>query len=154
MYLKLGLLIIITIYFAYDVIVDLLTDEQFEIDILIEAFMFSAATTLLVTEILKNQRVTVALEETQIHNKLLSSQLSDIIESRLSSWNLTKAESETAWLLIKGFSINEISKVRHVKEKTVHHQLTSIYSKSKTRNRSDFTSQFIQALFDASQQSK
>lgn len=152
MRLKFILLAIIILFFAYDVAIDLFTEEQF--DSLIEALMFTAATALLVMEIRRTQRITVALKEVQQHNRLLSSQLSELVESKFNGWKLTKIESDTAWLLIKGFSISEISTLRDVREKTVHHQLTSIYSKSDTRNRSDFTSQFIQALFDATRREK
>jgi len=152
MQLKIILLAVLILYFAYDVVVDMFTEPGFGADNLIEAAMFTAAAILLIMEIRSMQRLTAEFEEVQLKNKFLSSQLSDMIESKFSDWNLTKAESETAWLLIKGFSISEISRLRDVKEKTVHHQLTSIYGKSNTRNRSDFTSQFIQALFDASHQ--
>lgn len=150
MRLKIILLVILILYFAYDVIIDMMAEPGFGADNLIEAAMFSAAAILLILEIRSMQQLTVAFKEIQDQNKVLSSQLSDMIESRFSGWNLTTAESETAWLLIKGFSISEISRLRDVKEKTVHHQLTSIYAKSNTRNRSDFTSLFIQAMFDGS----
>lgn len=142
------LLIILASYFAYDVFGDLFFFEGLSMELLLEATMFFAATTLLAQEIRKNKRVSKALLEVTEHNQYLSSQLNELIESKFVEWKLTKAESETAWFLIKGFSINEIADLRNVSDKTVHHQLTSIYSKSDTRNRSEFVSKFIQKLFD------
>lgn len=153
MRLKTFLLIIIVCYFAFDVIFDIFT-EEIQLELLFEAIMFFIASTLLVQEIRKNQHLSEALIKVKQQHKLLSTQLNELIESKFVEWKLTKAETETAFLLIKGFSISEIAILRDVKEKTVHHQLTSIYSKSSTRNRSEFSSEFFQMLFEAGQQSE
>ena len=86
MRLKFIILTIIILYFAYDVVIDLFTDDEFEIDILIETLMFTAATVLLILEIRRTQRMTVAFEEVQQHNRLLSSQLSDLIEVKFNDF--------------------------------------------------------------------
>ncbi len=145
---KFLLLGIILLVFGYETVADPLLDEEFDLETLLEGTVFVAASVMLVREVLNNLRIQKTVKAVQQQNYKLSIKLSDLIESSFENWSLTRAERETAWLLIKGFSISEIALLRKVKDKTVHHQLTSIYAKSETRNRSEFTSNFIQLIFD------
>src|SRR5690606_30946534 len=56
--------------------------------------------------------------------------LSRAIDEQLTRWNLTKAEKEVAFLLLKGFSLKEIADIRKTSEKTARTQSTSIYFKA------------------------
>ena len=46
-----------------------------------------------------------ALDEAEARLARLSADLADYISGRFRNWGLTGAETETAWLLLKGFSI-------------------------------------------------
>jgi DNA-binding NarL/FixJ family response regulator len=72
--------------------------------------------------------------------------LSVEIEKQLSEWNLTTAEKEIAFLLLKGYSIKEIASLRSTSTKTVRTQTNAIYSKSGLHGRSDLSAFFLEDL--------
>jgi DNA-binding NarL/FixJ family response regulator len=76
----------------------------------------------------------------------LKSELAEKVSAQLKIWSVSKAESEVAWLIIKGFSFSEIATIRKVTEKTVRRQATNIYKKSNTTNRAEFTAEFLSEL--------
>lgn len=72
--------------------------------------------------------------------------LSIAIDEQLSRWNLTAAEKDVAFLLLKGLSLKEISNVRQTSEKTARAQSLAIYSKSGLSGRSELAAFFLEDL--------
>jgi DNA-binding NarL/FixJ family response regulator len=72
--------------------------------------------------------------------------LSVKIEDQFKYWNLTQAETEVGFLLLKGFSLKEIADVRNTKLKTVQQQSQSIYQKTKLGSRSELAAFFLEDL--------
>ncbi|HYX36444.1 MAG TPA: helix-turn-helix transcriptional regulator [Oligoflexus sp.] len=65
---------------------------------------------------------------------------------QFSVWNLTAAEKETAFLLLKGLSLKDIAVVRNVSEKTVKQHNLTIYQKSGLAGRAELSAFFLQDL--------
>ncbi len=72
--------------------------------------------------------------------------LSGAIDSQLERWNLTDAEKEVAFLLLKGLSLKEVASVRSTSEKTARVQSTAIYAKSGLTGRSELAAFFLEDL--------
>lgn len=72
--------------------------------------------------------------------------LSIKIENQFLDWKLTPAEQEVGFLLIKGFSLKEISDFRQTKLKTTQQQAQTIYQKSGLGNRSELAAFFLEDL--------
>ena len=70
----------------------------------------------------------------------------ELINSQINLLKFTAAETDIAWLLIKGTSYKEIAKFRNVSERTVNQQVTSIFKKSNVSNRHEFITGFIEDL--------
>ena len=68
------------------------------------------------------------------------------ISSQFDRWNLTVSESEVAYLLIKGLSLEEIAGVRDSKPKTVRQHATNIYAKAGLRGRHELAAYFLEDL--------
>lgn len=80
------------------------------------------------------------------HSKKYLEGLSLSIDSQLSKWELTKAEKEVAFLLLKGFSLKEIAIIRKTAEKTARAQSATIYSKAGLSGRSQLSAFFLEDL--------
>jgi DNA-binding CsgD family transcriptional regulator len=72
--------------------------------------------------------------------------LSVKIEGQFKHWNLTQAETEVGFLLLKGFSLKEIADIRNTKLKTVQQQSQAIYQKTKLGSRSELAAFFLEDL--------
>lgn len=72
--------------------------------------------------------------------------LSLAIDEQLNKWELTNAEKEVAFLLLKGFSSKEIAEVRNTAEKTARVQSMAIYAKSGLGNRAELSAFFLEDL--------
>jgi DNA-binding CsgD family transcriptional regulator len=72
--------------------------------------------------------------------------LSKAIDQQLNVWNLSAAEKEVAFLLLKGMSLKEIADIRKTAEKTARVQSMSIYSKSGLAGRSELSAFFLEDL--------
>ena len=72
--------------------------------------------------------------------------LSLSIDTQLSKWELTKSEKEVAFLLLKGFSLKEISDIRKTTEKTARAQSTAVYAKAGISGRSQLSAFFLEDL--------
>lgn len=70
-----------------------------------------------------------------------------IIEEQFKTWNLTSAECDVGWFLLKGLSLKEIANARGTSEATVRQQAHSIYAKSGTNSRSDFAAFFLEDFY-------
>ncbi len=83
-----------------------------------------------------------------MHNHIYVNGLSIAIKNQFNAWKLTKAETEVAWLVVKGLSFSKIAELREVSEKTVHQQISSVYKKSKSKNRHEFVSGFLEEFIN------
>lgn len=72
--------------------------------------------------------------------------LSEAIDQQLSVWNLSRAEKEVAFLLLKGLSLKEIAEIRNTSEKTARAQSLAIYSKAGLSGRSELAAFFLEDL--------
>ena len=69
--------------------------------------------------------------------------LSQAIDTQLQQWELTAAEKEVAFLLLKGLSLKEIAEARRTSEKTSRAQSQAVYSKSGLSGRSELAAFFL-----------
>lgn len=72
--------------------------------------------------------------------------LSRAIDQQLTKWNLTAAEKEVAFLLLKGLSLKDIADVRKTSEKTARAQSMAIYAKAGLSGRSELSAFFLEDL--------
>lgn len=72
--------------------------------------------------------------------------LSRAIDLQLNKWNLTSAEKEVAFLLLKGLSLKEIAEIRKTTEKTARVQSMAIYAKAGLAGRSELSAFFLEDL--------
>ena len=72
--------------------------------------------------------------------------LSVKIENQFAHWQLTPAETEVGFLLLKDFSLKEIADMRNTKLKTVQQQSQSIYQKTSLASRSELAAFFLEDL--------
>ena len=68
------------------------------------------------------------------------------IDRQLEHWQLSVAEREIAFLLLKGFSLKEIASLRGTGEKTVRAQSTGIYAKAGLAGRTELSAFFLEDL--------
>ena len=83
------------------------------------------------------------LKSTIVKLTRVQSGIADLIEQHVVTCNLTKAEKSILWLLVKGFSVNEISEFRSVSSKTIHHLTASIFKKSGVKSRHELMGIFL-----------
>jgi DNA-binding CsgD family transcriptional regulator len=72
--------------------------------------------------------------------------LARAIDRQLSAWRLTDAEKDVAFLLLKGFGLKEIARLRETTEKTARAQSTAIYAKAGLSGRSALAAFFLEDL--------
>lgn len=72
--------------------------------------------------------------------------LSQSISLQLDQWQLSAAEKEVAFLLLKGLSLKEIATARHTTEKTARVQSSAVYAKSGLAGRSELSAFFLEDL--------
>jgi DNA-binding CsgD family transcriptional regulator len=72
--------------------------------------------------------------------------LSLSISLQLDQWQLSAAEKEVAFLLLKGLSLREIAAARGTGEKTARVQSSAVYAKSGLAGRSELSAYFLEDL--------
>ena len=82
----------------------------------------------------------------QNQNKSLIDGLSIKIHEQFRLWGLTKAETDVALLIIKGFSLEEIAGLRGTSERTIRDQAAAVYRKAKLKNRIELAAYFLEEL--------
>ncbi len=149
--------------FALLVGLDLITDYQSgssSAHLLLEGMLLAVSATFFILAI---KRLTLAKKEIKslkvdvekLHQEKeqwknethqLLAGLSVKIEQQFGKWKLTQAETEVGFLLLKGFSLQEIADVRTTKIKTVQQQSQSIYQKTGLASRSELAAFFLEDL--------
>ena len=76
--------------------------------------------------------------------------LSQSIDRQLEQWQLSAAEREVAFLLLKGLSLKEIAVARGTSEKTARVQSSAVYAKSGLAGRSELSAFFLEDLLPPS----
>ncbi|MEP2979811.1 MAG: helix-turn-helix transcriptional regulator [Lentilitoribacter sp.] len=77
-----------------------------------------------------------------------SGEFNAMLMQSFEEWGLTSSEKDVALLAIKGFGIQEISKMRETKEGTVKAQLNAIYRKADVSGRPQLISYFVEELMN------
>ncbi len=139
------LFICVVAFFIFDIASDIYEGE-IGVELFIEIGIFLLASVMLFCEMRTNLRSQQQIVDQQTKVTRLSGNLHSHIEDQLLEWKFTKSEKEIAWLLLRGYSFQEIAEVRNTKEKTVRQQATAIYSKSGTKNRNEFVAHFMSDL--------
>lgn len=96
-----------------------------------------------------NQNFTLYRQEAEkwrAESKKFLDGLSNAIDRQLEKWELTSAEKEVAFLLLKGLSSKEIASVRNTTDKTARTQSMAIYSKAGLAGRSELSAFFLEDL--------
>jgi len=137
-----------TLFFAYDIIADLLNHSESIFHVLAELIVFLAIAAVLIRELRQVRLLNNEVSVQQVKTARLSGELLAVMREQFSRWGLSPSESEVSLLLIKGLSMREISKARQVKEKTIRQQATSIYSKSGYAGRHELVAHFIEDLMN------
>ncbi len=72
--------------------------------------------------------------------------LAEVVSNQFQVWALTKSERDIGFMLIKGFSLKEISQLRGTAEKTIRQQASAIYKKAGLTGRHAFSAWFIEDI--------
>jgi DNA-binding CsgD family transcriptional regulator len=79
-------------------------------------------------------------------NRELIAGLAAQIQKQFDAWQLTRAEAEVGFLILKGLSHAEIAQVRKASERTIRDQARAIYRKSGMAGRSELSAFFLEDL--------
>ncbi len=163
----LAVLLLIVAMVAVDLIVDslegtalwhLLVEAAVGVVALFGTFYILKGTFLLKTSLKKERQLSSALkqeaEDWRNRSRKYLEGLSNSIDAQLSGWNLSPAEKEVAFLLLKGMSLKEIAHIRETTEKTARVQCTAIYSKAGLSGRSELSAFFLEDLLVPHQTTK
>jgi len=138
-----------TVFFAYDIVADVLSDDEGRLHLLVESVVFAAVITALFAELRRVIKLKAEVSRGREQVARLSGELQRMMQKQFEKWRLSPSESEVALLLIKGLTMKEISVARGVKEKTVRQQAASIYAKSGCGGRHELAANFIEDLLGA-----
>jgi DNA-binding CsgD family transcriptional regulator len=136
-------------FFAYDILVDLLTGIDSRIHITLEFIVFLAISAVLGAELLHINRLNQVIDSEKSKSARLAGEMIQVMHGQFSKWGLSMSEAEVALLLIKGLSMKEIAEARQVKEKTVRSQSAAIYAKSGQAGRHELAAFFIEDLMSS-----
>ena len=138
------------LFFAFDIIVDLMENDESWLHVFIESMVFLAVSTVLFRELRRLSQLKAELSVEKIRTARLSGEMLAVMRNQFVQWGLSPSESEIALLLIKGLSMKEIAEARQVKEKTIRQQATSVYAKSGYAGRHELAAHFIEDLMSDS----
>ena len=145
--LALAALAIAILFFLYDLIVDIVIDDEFgTTHFIIEIIVFLGVTMALLLGARDLGRLRTRLDREEKRNKAVSQGLADSIDEQMDEWRMTGSEKDVAWLIIKGYRFAEIAEARGVKENTTRLQATAIYAKAGVSGRAEFVAEIIQSL--------
>ncbi len=135
---------VIIVFFIYDLTTDYLHSDHLNLHFFLEVIAFILVIYLLTYQIYQIILIQREIKQAHISIDNLQGKLKQYIDRQFNVWQLTKSENEIAWFIIKGFSFKEIAHFRSVAEKTVQQQSSNIYKKSKTKNRHQLISAFLE----------
>ena len=76
--------------------------------------------------------------------RLTAGEFSNVVDEYFRKLDLTPAETEVAWFLLKGLSQSEIAELRNTREGTVKAQCTAIYRKAGVSGKSQLFSLLVE----------
>ncbi len=85
-------------------------------------------------------------------SNILFNGLGAIIDKEFEKWALTSAEREVAMFTLKGLNASEMAEIRGSSEKTIRHQITSIYKKANLKGRQELQAYFLEDLLSSGPQ--
>ena len=145
--LALAALAIAILFFIYDLVVDIVIDNEFgTTHFILESIVFVGVTMALIIGTRDLGRLRTRLDEEEKRNRAVSQGLADSIDEQMDEWRMTGSEKDVAWLIIKGYRFAEIAEARGVKENTTRLQATAIYAKAGVSGRAEFVAEIIQSL--------
>lgn len=133
-------------FFIFDIVSDLLSNEDGFIHVALELSVFMAISLVLFRELQHVKSLNNAISIEKSKTARLAGELLHVMKEQFSEWSLTGSECEVALLLIKGLSMKEIAQARQVKEKTVRSQATAVYAKANCAGRHELAAYFIEDL--------
>lgn len=71
------------------------------------------------------------------------------VEQQFAEWQLSPAESEVSWLLLKGLSFKEVAAVRATTERTAREQARGVYKKAGVAGRAELSAWFLEDLLQS-----
>lgn len=134
------------LFFAYDIVVDLLTGIDSPVHISVELVVFIAISAVLAAELRHVGQLNRAISVEKSRTARLAGEMLQVMNSQFQTWGLSSSEADVALLLIKGLSMKEIAEARQVKEKTIRTQAANIYAKSGYAGRHELAACFIEDL--------
>ena len=145
--LALTALAVAILFFLYDLIVDIVIDDELgTTHFIIELIVFLGVTMALLLNARDLGRLRTRLDVEEKRNRAVSQGLADSIDELMDEWRMTGSEKDVAWLIIKGYRFAEIAEARGVKENTTRLQATAIYAKAGVSGRAEFVAEIIQSL--------
>ncbi|HEY9040119.1 MAG TPA: helix-turn-helix transcriptional regulator [Roseovarius sp.] len=135
------------LFFIGDVITDVLAGvKPYDVHLTIETL---ASVTLIggvAFMMVELRRLLARMDDMDTGLKVARGQMAEVMDEFFDDWNLTAAERDVALMILKGLDNDAIARVRNTASGTVRAQATSIYSKSGTHGRAQFTSLFMEEL--------
>jgi DNA-binding CsgD family transcriptional regulator len=135
-------------FFFIDITIDLIEQEGNSIHFYLEVLFVFAMIFLFIFQIREFKVLRGEIASTNEKLLILKKGTTELINSQINLLKFTAAETDIAWLLIKGTSYKDIAKFRNVSERTVNQQVTGIFKKSNARNRHEFITSFIEDLME------
>ena len=86
------------------------------------------------------------MQRAKTAQRLTAGQFTDVVKEYFTKLDLTPAETEVAWYILKGMSISEIAELRQTREGTVKTQGTAIYKKAGVNGKSQLMSLLVEDL--------
>ena len=135
------------VFFAYDLVVDVMLEGEFgTAHFVIELFVFIGVSMALLLGTRDLRRLRVRLERERKRVKAFAGALAESIDEQMDDWRMTRSEKDVGWMIIKGYRFAEIAQARGVKESTTRLQATSLYAKAGVSGRAEFVAEIIQPL--------
>ncbi|MEG3619311.1 helix-turn-helix transcriptional regulator [Magnetovibrio sp. PR-2] len=82
----------------------------------------------------------------QVTVQAATGEFAHIVEAKFDDWLLSPSEREIAFLLIKGYSVQEICDLRDTRPGTVKSQSNAIYRKAGVHGRTELVAYFVEDL--------
>lgn len=136
-------LFLVLAFFCYDITEDLIDGDK---EVLLEALVMILISHALYREASASSRLKISLAQQHTRLSRLTGEFIKVVTIQFEHWNLTRTEKEVGWMILKGYSFNDVASFRESREKTVRHHAAKIYAKSKTANRSEFAAFFLEDL--------
>lgn len=137
-------------YFLWEVMASVLGLSTFSLRWQTREFVeIGASLGLVLGAVLGIQLALLASRETQRAanaQRLTSGEFSALVQDYFDDLGLTRAETETAWLLLKGYSMSQIARSRTTAIGNVKTHCTAIYRKAGVKGKSQLFSVLIEEL--------